>query len=230
VVPSRQRKAAEARGNSGQPRQTLFRLSGRVFGLARRVRRRQDAPRWAVGEPTLPGRTSLRLRRPVGPGRGFWAAGTKGRGAVPRWLGRTRPACVADERAPLARASRPGPTWTYGAAGWPCRARSSRTRPTVRLWPRTGQRAGVGAGGPEPRRTRPRTALWGGVAGQRAVLRAVRGPRRPCGGVRRPTAGIPAGLRSEALNGQAARTEHSGSWERVRWQGRWRGSHGRTNG
>ena len=37
-------------------------------------------PRWAVGPRTPPGRTGLRLRRPVGPGRRFCAFGAKGDG------------------------------------------------------------------------------------------------------------------------------------------------------
>jgi hypothetical protein len=84
------KKAAEARGNSAQSIQSLFRLSGPVSG------RPPGAPRWAVGERTPPGRSQLRSRRPVGPGRRFWAFGTKGRGVAPRRLGRTRPAGVAD--------------------------------------------------------------------------------------------------------------------------------------
>jgi len=67
-------------------------LSGPVFGRPR------GAPRWVVGERTPPGRTGLRPRRPVGPGRRCWALGTKGRAVVPRRLGRTRPAGVADAR------------------------------------------------------------------------------------------------------------------------------------
>ena len=66
------RSAAEARGNSRESAKSLLRLSGPVFGRPR------DAPRWALGERTPRGRTGIRPRRPVGPGRCFWAFGGQG--------------------------------------------------------------------------------------------------------------------------------------------------------
>jgi hypothetical protein len=65
------KKAAEARGNSAQSIQSLFRLSG--FS-----ERPPVAHRWVVGERTPPRRTGLRPRRPVGPGRRCWAFGGQG--------------------------------------------------------------------------------------------------------------------------------------------------------
>ncbi len=45
-------------------------------------KRPPNAPRWAVGQRTPPGRTDLRLGRPVGPRRRFCAFGATGRGLV----------------------------------------------------------------------------------------------------------------------------------------------------
>lgn len=70
------RLSPEARGNSGQSIQSLFRLSGLVFRVA------QDSPSWAVGERTRPRRTGLPPSRPVVPGRRFWASLANG-GAAP---------------------------------------------------------------------------------------------------------------------------------------------------
>ncbi len=66
------------RGPREQPRMPtgLVALSGPVLSGPR------GAPRWAVGQRTPPGRTGLRIRRPGGPGRRFWAFGANRRGVV----------------------------------------------------------------------------------------------------------------------------------------------------
>ena len=50
-------------------------LFGPVLGLPVQAGRPRGAPRWAVGQRTPPGRTDLRLGRPVGPGRPSCAFG-----------------------------------------------------------------------------------------------------------------------------------------------------------